>query len=282
MVGGGPAGRGARWTAAPLCHGVYAGSHVEDTVRTRARAHGLLLGPEAVFSHGTAAALLGSTLEVDPASPLSVIVPPDSATGTGAGLRRRRLALGQEDVTRHDGVRVTSPARTVLDLAAGAGEEIAVVAVDALVHAWPAALPSAVERLPALLGRRDVRQVRRVLAIAEPLTESPMESRLRLLLVRAGLPRPVAQHVVRGPTGRFIARVDLAYPDLRVAVEYDGRAAHPVGLARDRERAWELRRAEWVAVHVTAELYADRERLVARVRDARSEQARRMGLSLAD
>ena len=265
-----------------LSHGVYVGSHVEDTLRTRVRAHGLRLGPTAVFSHETAAALLGSALDVDPASPLSVIVPPGSAVGTGAGLRRRLLTLGREDVTRYDGVRVTTPARTVLDLAAGADEELAVVAVDALLHAWPVALPSAVERLPALAARRGVRRVRRVLAIAEPLTESPMESRLRLLLVRAGFPRPEAQYVVRAPSGRFIARVDLAYPDLRVAVEYDGRAAHPVGLARDRERAWELRQAGWVAVHVTAPLYADRERLVARVREARREQADRLGLRLVD
>lgn len=145
-----------------------------------------------------------------------------------------------------------------------------------------AAVPSAVERLPALRARRGLRQVRRVLAIAEPLTESPMESRLRLLLVRAGFPRPEAQYVVRAPSGRFIARVDLAYPDLRVAVEYDGRAAHPVGLARDRERAWELRQAGWVAVHVTAPPYADRERLIARVREARDEQAGRLGLRSAD
>ena len=68
-----------------LCHGVYVGSHVEDTLRTRARAQGLRLGPTAALSHGTAAALLGSSLDVDPASPAVG----DRAAGLRCRHRRR-------------------------------------------------------------------------------------------------------------------------------------------------------------------------------------------------
>lgn len=111
--------------------------------------------------------------------------------------------------------------------------------------------------------------LRRFLEQVEPATESPQETRLRLALVAGGLPRPVAQHVVRTTQGRVVARVDLAYPELRVAVEYDGRASHPLGLARDRDRAWGLQRAGWLVVHVTAELLRRREELCRRVEEAR-------------
>src|SRR5205809_205362 len=70
-------------------------------------------------------------------------------------------------------------------------------------------------------GHRGVAQARELLGWAEPLTESPMESRSRLQLLDAGLPRPVAQHPVRLLDGRWV-RLDLAYPERLLAVEFDG------------------------------------------------------------
>jgi very-short-patch-repair endonuclease len=61
------------------------------------------------------------------------------------------------------------------------------------------------------------------LALADPRAESPMESRLRLLLVRAGLPPPVVQHEMVDEYGFVVARFDLAYPEAMLAIEYDGR-----------------------------------------------------------
>ncbi|WP_222263215.1 endonuclease domain-containing protein [Modestobacter marinus] len=74
------------------------------------------------------------------------------------------------------------------------------------------------------------------MALADGRAESPPESRLRVLLTMAGLP-PVPQWSVRRADGVFIARVDLAYPAVRLAVEYDG-AWHgePGQLGRDRRR----------------------------------------------
>jgi hypothetical protein len=62
-----------------------------------------------------------------------------------------------------------------------------------------------------------------VVELANPLAESPMETRLRLVLVLAGLPAPVVQHVLSDRWGSVVARFDLAYPDARLAVEYDGK-----------------------------------------------------------
>ena len=94
---------------------------------------------------------------------------------------------------------------------------------------------------------------REVADLADGLAESPQETRLRLLLRRGGLPAPEAQYRVFDAEG-FVARVDLAYPDLRLAVEYDG-AWHgaPGELARDRRRLNRLTAAGWRVVFVTAE-----------------------------
>ena len=102
-------------------------------------------------------------------------------------------------------------------------------------------------------------------ALADGLAESPQETRLRLLLVRGGLPTPVAQFVVRDG-GRFVARVDLAWPDRRLAVEYDGVWHGERGqFARDRDRLNRLLAAGWRVVFVTARDLHRPQELVARV-----------------
>ncbi|MDL9980827.1 hypothetical protein [Microbacterium candidum] len=71
-------------------------------------------------------------------------------------------------------------------------------------------------------GRRGIRNLRRAIELVDPNAESPKESELRVLLIEAGLPHPVPQHVVHDRDGRLVARVDLAYPDRLIAIEYEG------------------------------------------------------------
>ena len=88
---------------------------------------------------------------------------------------------------------------------------------------------------------------------ADGLAESPPETRLRLALSRSRLPAPLAQFVVRDGDG-FIARVDFAWPEHRVALEYEGAwhgEGHQVG--KDRRRLNRLSAAGWLIVFVTAE-----------------------------
>jgi very-short-patch-repair endonuclease len=93
-----------------------------------------------------------------------------------------------------------------------------------------------------------------------------METRTRLLLVAGGLPRPIAQHVVRDSDGRFVARLDLAYPDQRVAVEYDG-AWHWQQRRADDRRRDRLRALGWVVLVVSAEdVFRQPEAVVASVK----------------
>ena len=102
--------------------------------------------------------------------------------------------------------------------------------------------------------------------LADARAESQPESRLRVLLTLAGLP-PVPQFVVRGVGGEFLARTDLAYPDVRVAVEYDGAWHAGDGqFARDRDRLNRLTAAGWRVLHVTAADLRDPDRIVTRLR----------------
>jgi len=109
---------------------------------------------------------------------------------------------------------------------------------------------------------------RTALSLADPRAESPRETALRLLLVAAGLPRPESQVEVRDGV-RFVARLDLAWPQARVAIEYDG--AHHRGFlqhSRDLERHNALRALGWIVIQVDARLMSQPDRLVALVHRA--------------
>jgi hypothetical protein len=94
----------------------------------------------------------------------------------------------------------------------------------------------------------------RALGLHDPAAESPQESRRRVRLALVGLPRPQSQYVIRGAAAEFLARVDLAWPQRRVAVEYDGEwHADAAQLRRDRRRLNRLTAAGWTVLHVTAD-----------------------------
>ena len=152
---------------------------------------------------------------------------------------------------RRRGVPTTVPEATALDLAARLPGDEAVVAVDRVLAGGLVDLAPLRARAAAGTGRGSAR-ARAVCALADERAESPPETRLRLLVVRSGLPAPVPQFTVR-QGGRFVARVDLGWPDLCVAVEYDGAwRAEPGQFARDRRRLNALQAAGRRVVFVTA------------------------------
>lgn len=103
-------------------------------------------------------------------------------------------------------------------------------------------------------------------ALADARSESPQETRLRVRLVLAGLPPPSPQFTVRH-LGRFVARVDLAYPEAKLAIEYDGLWHGERGqLGRDRRRLNALHAAGWRVIHVTAADMYDLETIIAAIR----------------
>ncbi|GAB3299609.1 DUF559 domain-containing protein [Geodermatophilus aquaeductus] len=248
-----------------LFRDVYVDARVPDSHRLRARAAAGLLLPGAVVSGLSAAVLWGVDL-ADERDDVELVLPPGSHPRRVPGVRVRRLAVPPGDVQVLDGVRVQSAAAAAIRAAAVLDPDEAVVAVDRMVAAGVVALDE-VRARAAVPGRASPR-VRRACSRADGLAESPQETRLRLLVVDGGLPAPVAQYVVTHE-GRFVARVDLAWPGLRVALEYDGAwHAEPGQFARDRRRLNALQAAGWTVVFVTAADLHDPVRLMATIRAA--------------
>lgn len=203
----------------------------------------------AVVSHGSAALVHGF---VDRPPPRPRVIVPASATHSFPGVDVRRSGgLDASQVTRVDRLPITTPARTLVDLAADL-EPVAWgdVADRALGRRKVAA--SELHRLADLLcgrGRPGSTTIRTYLE--DPwLGASRLERRALRLLAEAGLPPPVRELAIPwSPRQRF----DLAYPDLRIAIELDGRHWHdrPDAFQTDRERDRMAARHGWVVVRFT-------------------------------
>lgn len=191
------------------------------------------LPPTAAFSGLTAAWLHG--LDVRPCDPIEVTVPEDAGVSGRSGIALRRSALRKSDVVRVRGIPATSIARTVGELCLRLDLVEAVVIADEALHTGrlePDALTSWAD---GHSGHRGMRNLRRVLGLVDAAAESPMESRLRMVLILGGLPRPKAQVTIRDRWGRALGRPDLYYADQRLGIEYDG-GSHRESLAEDNRR----------------------------------------------
>jgi very-short-patch-repair endonuclease len=183
------------------------------------------------------------------------------------GMVVRELAVEPSDLHLWGGIQMTTRLRTVFDCARWLNVVEAVVVADFFAHLGAvsgAALAAyAVDRR----GVRGIKQVDRVVELIEPLTESPMESRLRLLLAFAGLTGFDPQYTVKDRDGKFVARVDFAYVHAKLIVEYDG--AHHWKQRREDERRREaIRDLGWTVRVVSSEdYYRHPERIIAKVRE---------------
>jgi hypothetical protein len=247
-----------------LFRDVYACADLTVTHELRAVAAAGLLVPGSVVTGRSAAVLWGvPAAELD--DDVELTVPPGANVCRVPGITVRRRALDPAQVTIRRGARTTTPEMTAVDLARRGPLDEAVVLLDRLVDARVTDL----ERIRAAAGAvtgRGCRQVRTAAALADGLAASPPETRLRLLLHRSELPRPVAQCVVRDDSGP-IARVDFGWPDHKVAVEYEGRwhGETEQQVAADRRRLNRLTAAGWTVVFVTAADMRHPELIVARI-----------------
>jgi len=252
--------RGSSWRR--LFPDVYVHRGLTVTHALRATAAGALLLPGDVVTGVSAAVLWGVPLaQAD--DHVEVARWPGSNPVWVPGLRVRRAELDERTVVWHRGVHATTPEATAVRVAGALSGDDAVAAVDQLVQAG-ADLPE-VRWLACAATGAGCRRAREVVALADGRAESPQESRLRLIIGGSRLPDPVAQYQVRA-AGRFVARVDFAWPEQRLALEYDGLwHSEPGQFARDRERLNRLTAAGWRVLFVTAADLRSPERLVARV-----------------
>jgi hypothetical protein len=188
----------------------------------RLRSHAALRYVEGrgVLAGHTAAELLGASCAPADA-PVELIVPHRGQRGA-EGLRLRRERLMTDEIDEVLGLPVTTPLRTAFDLGRSGELVDRVVAVDALSNAHRFAPEQVLRLAERYRGARGTGDLAGVIGLADARAGSPMETRLRLLIVRAGLPRPEAQWPVQDELARTAVRLDLAYPDHMIGIEYDG------------------------------------------------------------
>ncbi|WP_406047549.1 DUF559 domain-containing protein [Kribbella sp. NBC_00889] len=230
---------------------VYAPAEVLLTPRVRAAA-ALPLAPGGVISHHTALGLWCGTGPTSGELHLSVRRDPHRVVPRVRGLRVHEIR-NLEGVPAL-GVPVTPPERTFLDLASYSDLTELVTAGDALVRRTNVDPARLIESATAAVGLRGIRLARRAATLVRPGVDSPMESRLRLLLVLDGLPEPEVGRVVLDSDGGWLAQPDLCYPELKIAIEYDGRHhAQDIGQwRRDIRRRENLEREGWLVRVITA------------------------------
>jgi Protein of unknown function (DUF559) len=217
----------------------------------------------AAFSGLTAAWLHG--LDVQPCDPVEVTIPDSCGISTLDGASIRRAALAGSDVVRLRGLPATSALRTLTELGRYLPLVEAVVIADMALHSGLVQLPELRARVATHPPRKGIAQLRQVVDLAEPAAESPMETRLRLHLVLAGLPRPLAQVPLLDERGRFLGRPDLYYPTRRLCLEYDG-GTHRDSMTDDNRRQNRLVNAGYRLLRYT---HADTpERIVRETREA--------------
>lgn len=251
--------------------GVYVVGGVPRSGRQECMAACLWAGRGAVVSHRSAGVLW--LLDGVKTRRIEITVP------KAIDVRSRRLTIhrtshwSDDDLDQLDGVPVTSPTRTLVDLAGVLGVHALELALEDAFRrelTTPIAVERALER--SSRGRRGVGRLRALLAERGPSapSESGWELRVERLLLAHGLPRPVRQHEVVGNDGRRF-RLDLAYVDTRVGIEFDSLRWHSGRdrIEHDAHRRNMLHAAGWQVVHVTADMVRRHPELVARlVRDA--------------
>jgi len=213
-----------------------------------------LLPPETVFAGSTAAWISG--LDFSPTDPVEIVVPPHSGMRSRPGLSVRRCKMPPGDAVTIRGLRATTLRRTFRDLS------LRWSAVEVLV-----AIDMALSR-----GLTDTTALGRFAAIAAP-AESPMETRLRWLLIQRGLPRPQVQANLYDIKNRFVGRADLYYPAARLVIEYDG-GNHRERLVEDDRRQNLLVNAGFRLLRFTAtDIYNQPDLVDAQVRSALSQES---------
>lgn len=248
----------------PIYRNVYLSNQATLTALTRARAAWLWSGCNATLTGLSAAAVLG-TKWLDAGEPAELCRPNRHAP---PGIVVRSYHFGIRETVVRNGIRITTPERTAFDIGRSLPVNRSVPILDALANATNFKVADVICLAVAKPGGRGVRRLRSVLKLVDGGAESPQETRVRLLLVSAGLPPPETQIQFTDEFGAARIRVDMGWREWRVAVEYDG-----VQHWSDRyQRSWDIDRIAiletmgWAVVRISAEMLSRPEVIIERVR----------------
>ncbi len=211
-----------------LFHGIYVASGVEVDATMRAAAALVPFGPAAWASHATAARVYGLPLPT---------IPEEHVTVTDPDERRDRAGiichLSLEEFARLvDGVRVSAPQHVFVELGTMLSLVELVAAGDHLVRHGLIPVDALLKHSSGIIGP-GAAPARAAAGFVRERVDSPMETRLRMLIVLAGLPEPEVNLTFGDDRGLRLRRYDLCWPQARLIVEYDGR--HHI----EREQQWE-------------------------------------------
>ncbi|OBH03226.1 MULTISPECIES: hypothetical protein [unclassified Mycobacterium] len=249
---------------------VYVPRDAELTAVLRAKACWLRSRRRGVLAGFSASALHGAKW-IDASRPAEII---HTNHRRFAGVRVWDERIEPDEIAVVGGIRVTTPARTALDLARRHPTDTAIAAVDALMQATELKMIDIDQLVDRYRGRRGMKAARLALPLVDGGAQSPKETWLRLLLVRAGFPRPQTQIVVRNEWGWPDAYLDMGWEDLKVAAEYEGdqHQSSRYHYVKDIHRLEKLeRRYGWIVVRVVAEDHPVD--IIHRVADARASRA---------
>ncbi len=248
----------------PVYRNVYLSKQAKLTALTRARAAWLWAGGDTTLTGLSAAAVLG-TKWIDVDQPAELCRPNRHAP---PGIVVRSYDLDSREVLVRNGLRITTPQRTAFDIGRSLSMNRSIPILDALSHATGFKIADVVSLAVARPGSRGIQRLRSALKLVDGGAESPQESRVRLVLVAAGLPPPETQIEFSDEFGMARIRVDMGWREWRVAVEYDG-----VQHWSDRyQRSWDIDRIAiletmgWAVVRISAEMLSRPEVIIERVR----------------
>ena len=241
-----------RWIR--VAPGVYRLAGVPVTWKQKVLVACLDAGPEAVASHRTAAVLYG--VSGFRPGPIAITVPVRLSGRSEVATVHRARSLPRTDLARVDRIPVTAPARLLVDLAGEVSPDTLEEAVDDVLCRRLVTVERVRDRAHELGRRAGTALLRRILEAWTPgaLPDSVAEMRIVRALVASGLPLPVRQHEIR-VQGDLVARVDLAYPEQRLAIELDSFRWHAGRrpFRSDRVRRNRIEAAGWHVLQATPE-----------------------------
>jgi hypothetical protein len=259
-----------------IFRGVYVDAEVELTPEVLARAALAMHPGDAFASHQTAAALRGLPVPACDRAHVTVRLQEQRVQRYGVACH---VACSKTRVEEVKGVRVSSALDMFVELAGGLSLVDLVVVGDAMVRAKLFTVGE-LQKFCAGTSRWHSRRARRGAAYVRAGVDSPMETRLRMLLVLAGLPEPVVNHKIIDANGWVLRRLDLSYPAIKLFVEYNGRqhADDPEQYSADIERREEFDEEEWrLIVVVSNGIFKEPERTITRVASALRQRGVRVG-----
>jgi very-short-patch-repair endonuclease len=242
--------RGSRFRR--IFRGVYIEARIPDHPLIRSQASLVLHPPTAFASHVSAGRIYRVPLPTSPHE--HVTVRSKSERCTVDGIRCHVATPPDDEVTTVGGVRVSRPARMFVELASILSLVDLVVVGDALLRLSLVTLEQLVEHCEQSTDRH-ASAARRAASYVREKVDSAMESRLRMLIVLAGLPEPQVNAEYHDDFGNVLMKFDLSYPDLKLIIEYDGRqhAERVKQWLHDVKRREELDELHWRIVIVTSE-----------------------------